>query len=144
MHCKPRLGISHACSILYETVRGIKGTYNTDKPGLSCDMLRCPSKVTSVEAEGTVLGVTTSDTHSVHTLCTKLSAGRLTTELEFSLLAIVGALGTGCRTFVPGRTRNTCMNSSLISSEWNKNIYVLVYPKNSTHPCRIALRMGVV
>jgi hypothetical protein len=107
-------------------------------------MLRSPCKVTRVEAEGTVFGVTATDTHSVNTLWTKLSAGRLTTELEFSLLAIVGALGTGCRTFVPGRTRNTCMNSNLISSEWNKNIYVLVYRKSSTDPCRIALRMGVV
>lgn len=66
---------------------------NTDKPSLSCDMLRCPCEVTCVKTEGTVLGVTTTDAHSVNTLGTKLGASRLTTELEFSLLAIVGALG---------------------------------------------------
>jgi len=37
----------------------------------------------------------------------ELSVSRLTTELEFSLLAVVGALGTRCRSFVPGRARNT-------------------------------------
>jgi len=75
-------------------------------------MLRCPCEVTSVETEGTVLGVTTADAHGVDALGAELGAGRLTTELEFSLLAIVGALCTGCRTFVPGCTRNTWTSSS--------------------------------
>jgi hypothetical protein len=89
----------------------MRDAYNTDKPSLSCDMLRCPCEVTSVKTEGTVLGVTTANAHGVDTLCAKLGAGRLTTELEFSLLAVVGALGTGCRTFVPGRARNTWTSS---------------------------------
>lgn len=85
----------------------MKDAYNTDKPSLPRDMLRCPCEVTSVKTEGTVLGATTTNAHGMDALDSKLGVGRLTTELEFSLLAIVGALGTSCRTFVPGRTRNT-------------------------------------
>ena len=43
-------------------------------------------------------------------LGTKLGVGGLTAELEFSLLAVVGALGTCVRTLVPGRTGDTWMS----------------------------------
>jgi hypothetical protein len=107
MHCKPKLDMSQARSMTLYRMQA----YNTDKPSLSRDMLRCPGEVTSVETEGTVLGVTTTNAHCVDALCSKLGVGRLTTELEFSLLAVVGALGTSCRTFVPRRTRNTWTSS---------------------------------
>lgn len=41
------------------------------------------------------------------TLRTKLGVGRLAAEFEFSLLAVVGALGTGRRALVPGGARDT-------------------------------------
>lgn len=70
-------------------------------------MFRGPCEVTGVETEGSVLEVPTTYTNSMDALGAKLSVGRLAAELEFSLLAVVGALGTRCRSFVPGRARNT-------------------------------------
>ena len=71
-------------------------------------MLATPSKVSRVETEGTVFEVTPAYTDGVDALGTKLGVGGLTAELKFSLLAVVGALGTGMRTLVPGGTGDTC------------------------------------
>lgn len=57
-------------------------------------MLARPRKVTRLKTKGAVLGVTTASTNGVDPLGTKLGAGGLTAELEFSLLAVVGALST--------------------------------------------------
>lgn len=106
MHCKPNSDISQTRSIKY-IAWCMNGAYNTDNPSLPRDVLRSPCKVTTVKTEGTVLGVTTTNAHGVDALGSKFGVGGLATELEFSLLAIVCALGTSCRAFVPGRTRNT-------------------------------------
>ena len=79
-----------------------QSTHNTNDPRLASDMFAAPSEVTRVEPESTVLEVTTPDTNGVNPLRTELGVGGLTTELEFSLLAVVGALGTGVGAFVPG------------------------------------------
>jgi hypothetical protein len=64
-----------------------KPTYDLDQTGLASDRLGSPSKVTSVQAERTVLGVATADTDSVDTLGrVELGHGGLTAELELSLL----------------------------------------------------------
>lgn len=76
------------------------GTYDRDNSGLLRDGLRSPGEVTGVEAESTVLEVTTTHSDGVDTLRTELGVGGLATELEFSLLAIVCALGTGLGAFV--------------------------------------------
>lgn len=61
-------------------------THDLDQTGLAGDGLGTPSKVTSVETESAVLGVTTTDTDSVHTLGrVELGHGGLTAELELSL-----------------------------------------------------------
>ena len=86
----------------------MRGTHDTDDTGLPGDMLAAPSKVTRVETKGTVLEVATADTDGVDALGAELGVGGLTTELEFSLLAVVGALGTRVRTLVPGGTGDTC------------------------------------
>ena len=70
-------------------------------------MLRTPGKVTTVEAKSTILQISSSYTDGVHTLGAELGVGGLTTELELSLLAVVGALCASFRTFMPGRTRDT-------------------------------------
>lgn len=82
-------------------------THNTDNTGLPRDALAAPSEVTRVETESTVLEVTTTDTNGVDTLGTDFGTGGLTTELELPVFAIVGALGTGVRTLVPGGTGDT-------------------------------------
>ena len=70
-------------------------------------MLASPSKVARVETEGTVLEVAPTNTDGVDPLGAELGVGGLTTELELSLLAVVGALGTCVRTLVPGRAGDT-------------------------------------
>lgn len=67
-------------------------------------MLRSPCKVTGIETESAIFDVTATHAHRVDALGTKLGVGGLTTEFELSLLAIVGALSTGRRALVPGRT----------------------------------------
>ena len=63
-------------------------THDLDQTGLAGDVLRAPSKVAGVEAEGTVLGVTTSGSDGVNSLRrVELGHGGLTAELELSLLA---------------------------------------------------------
>ena len=53
--------------------------------------------------------VATTDTNGVNTLNAKTGIGCLTAELELSLLAVVGALGTRVRTLVPRRAGDTWM-----------------------------------
>lgn len=50
------------------------------------------------------------------TLGAEPGVGGLTTELELSLLAVVGALGTGRRTFVAGRAGDTCVSKKSCKS----------------------------
>ena len=76
-------------------------TYNTNQPRFAGDVLRSPGIVSGVKTESTVLDVSTTDTDSVDALRAELGGGGLTTELELSLLAVVGALGTGLRALVP-------------------------------------------
>jgi hypothetical protein len=59
-------------------------------------MLRSPRKVTRLKTEGTEFAVTTSSTDGMDTLCTELGVSWLAAKLEFSLFAVVGALGAGC------------------------------------------------
>ena len=64
-------------------------------------MLGGPGEVASVETESPILEVTATNAHGVDTLRTKFRVGGLTTELELSLLAVVGTLCTGCGALVP-------------------------------------------
>ena len=82
-------------------------TYDADNPRLASDMFTAPSEVARIKTESTVLEVATADTDGMDALGAELGVGGLTTELEFSLLAIVGALGTRVRTLVPGGTGDT-------------------------------------
>lgn len=86
-------------------------TYNTDDPGLPGGMLRAPGEVATVETESTVLQISPTDTNGMDALGAKFGVSSLAAKLEFSLLAVMGALGTGCRAFVPGCTGDTCIPS---------------------------------
>ena len=77
-------------------------TYDTDNPGFAGDALRSPSIVSGIKTESTILQVSSSNPDGVDALSTKLSACGLTTELELSLLAVVGSLSTSLRALVPG------------------------------------------
>ena len=70
-------------------------THHRDDPRLLRDVLRAPGEVARVETEGTVLEVAATNTDGVDPLGAELGVGGLTTELELSLLAVVGALSTG-------------------------------------------------
>ena len=85
----------------------ISSTHDSENPGLAGGALAGPGEVTSLEAEGTELEVSSTDTDRVHTLGAELGVGGLTAELELSLLAVVGALSTRGRTFVPGGAGDT-------------------------------------
>ena len=76
-------------------------THHRDDPRLLRDVLRAPGEVARVETEGTVLEVAAADTDRVDALGADTRLCALATELEFSLLAVVGALSTGGRTLVP-------------------------------------------
>ena len=89
-----------------------KCTHDTDNPRFPRCVLTRPRKVTRLKTEGTVFGVSTTSTNRVDPLGAELGAGWLTTELEFSLLAVVRALSTRVRTFVPGRAGDTCIPNS--------------------------------
>ena len=91
----------------YET---LLDAYNSQNSCLACCTLAAPCKVTTFETQSTVLEVSSTDTNGVHTLRAELGASGLTTELELSLLAVVGALSTRGRTFVPGGAGDTCMS----------------------------------
>jgi len=81
--------------------------YHTNYSGLPSNVLRTPGIVPTIEAESTILLRPSTDTNCMNTLRTKFGVGGLTTEFEFSLLAVVSALTTRGRTFVPGRSRDT-------------------------------------
>lgn len=74
--------------------------HDTNQPRLPGDMLRSPGEVSGIQSESTVLGVSTTDTNGVDTLGSELGAGRLTTELELSLLPVVCTLRTRLRPLV--------------------------------------------
>ena len=84
-------------------------TYDADNPRLASDMLTAPSEVARIKTESTVLEVATTDTDSVNTLRPEFGVRGLAAELELSLLAVVGALGTRVRTLVPRRAGDTWM-----------------------------------
>ena len=71
-------------------------TYDTDNPRLAGDVLATPGKVARVETERTVLEAPAPDAHRVDALGPDLGVRGLAAELEFSLLAVVGALSTCC------------------------------------------------
>ena len=71
------------------------GTYHTDYSRLASDVLRGPGKVSALKTKSPVLQISSTHSNGVDTLRTKLGVGRLTTELELSLLAVVGSLSTG-------------------------------------------------
>ena len=81
--------------------------YHTNNSGLPSNMLRTPGIVPTIKTESTEFLGSSTDTNCMNTLETKFGVGRLTTEFEFSLLAVVSALTTRGRTFVPGRSRDT-------------------------------------
>jgi len=80
--------------------------YHTNNSGLPSNMLQAPGIVPTIMTESAELLRLSTDTNCVNTLGTKFGVGRLTTEFEFSLLAVVSALTTRGRTFVPGRSRD--------------------------------------
>lgn len=104
-------------------------THNTDKSCLSGNMLRSPCKVTAIETKSSIFEVSATDTDSVNALGTKFGVCRLTTELELSLLAIVGALRTTGGTLVAGCTGNTCVWYASMSMLWEnlKQIAILTH-----------------
>ena len=70
-------------------------TYHTDYSRLASDVLRGPGKIAALKTKSPVLQIPSTHSNGVNTLSTKLGIGRLTTELELSLLAVVGSLCTG-------------------------------------------------
>lgn len=77
-------------------------TYDRDDSGLAGGVLRCPCEVAGLKTKGTVLHISTTGADAMDALSTELGASGLATELEFSLLAIVGTLSTGLRALVAG------------------------------------------
>lgn len=68
------------------------GTDNTDNPGLLRYVLAPPGKVTRLQSQSTVLDISTPGPDSVDTLRPQFCASWLTTELELSLLTVMGTL----------------------------------------------------
>ena len=67
-------------------------THDSEDSGLACCALAGPGEVTGLQTEGTVLEVSSTDTNGVDALGAELGVSGLTAELEFALLAVVGAL----------------------------------------------------
>lgn len=83
-------------------------THDTEKTGLAGNVLGSPSEVSGVKTEGTVLGVSTTGADGVDTLGgVKLGHGGLATELEFPLLAVLGAASAGRGALVATVTSDT-------------------------------------
>ena len=80
---------------------------DSDDTGLAGDGLGTPGEVTGIQAHGTELAVTTTGANLVDALSTELGVGSLTTQLELSLLAILGALGSGSGALVAGVSADT-------------------------------------
>ena len=73
--------------------QNVNSTHDLEQSGLSSNSLRSPGKVTRVQSQSPVLGVSTSSSDLVDSLGrVKLGHGGLTTELKLSLLS-AGALG---------------------------------------------------
>ena len=68
--------------------------HHRDDSRLPRDALGSPGEVARIETESTELGVPATRAHAVDAFGAELGVGRLTTELELALLAVVGALGT--------------------------------------------------
>ena len=126
-------------------------TYDSENPGLACCAFASPGEVAGLQAKRAELGVSSTDTDRVNALGAELGVGGLTTELELSLLAVVGALGTRGRTFVPGGTGDTYKSKSTTittpdkqhivqRTEKQKSAFVvpriLIRKHAATHPCR--------
>ena len=89
-------------------------THDTNNPRLPSRMLTSPSKITRIQPERTVLQVPASNTNTVNTFWAKLCVGGLTTEFEFSFLAVLGTMSTCMRTLVSGGARDTYFVSSCL------------------------------
>jgi hypothetical protein len=63
---------------------------NANDTSLAGDSLRSPRKVSSLESQGTVLQVATTNPDGVNSLGAQLGHSWLTAEFEFSLLAVLG------------------------------------------------------
>lgn len=74
-------------------------THNIDDPGLPGNIFRAPSKVSCLKTQCTVFYISTACADAVDTLRLggrrKPGVGRLATELELALFAVVSTLGTG-------------------------------------------------
>jgi len=90
-------------------VRGVVD--DTEDTGLGSDVLRAPSEVAGLETESTVLEVTATNTDGVDSLGADTGVGSLATELESSLLAVVGAASTGSGSLVSRVTSDTHVES---------------------------------
>ena len=75
-------------------------TYDTDDSCFASNMLRSPCKVATIKTKCTVLHISSSHAYGVNTLSTELGGSWLSAELELSLLAIMGTLGTCLGAFV--------------------------------------------
>ena len=80
---------------------------NSNDTSLAGDGLGTPREVTGIQTHGTELAVTTTGTDLVDTLSTELGVGGLATQLELSLLAVLGALGSGSGALVAGVSADT-------------------------------------
>ena len=80
---------------------------DSDDTGLAGDGLGTPGEVTGIQTHGTELAVTSTGANLVDALSTELGVGSLTTQLELSLLAILGALGSGSGALVAGVSADT-------------------------------------
>ena len=63
-------------------------------------MLATPGKVSRIQPQRAELGVPTSHTDGMDPLRAELCVRGLTTELEFSFLAVLGAVGSSMGAFV--------------------------------------------
>lgn len=93
--------------LIHPKITPMLSTHDTNDPRLAGNVLRAPGEVARVEAEGTVLGVTTAGADGVDALHAELGVGGLAAEFELALLAVVRALGAGCGALVPGGARDT-------------------------------------
>jgi len=89
---------------------------DADDTSLTGDPLGAPGKVAGFESQGTVLQVATTHSDRVDSLGAQLGHRRLSAQLKFSLLAVLGPLGPGGRALVSRVSRNTHLEGSLMVS----------------------------
>ena len=82
-------------------------THDADQTGLERLVLARPGKVSVVEAQRAVFGVSTAGSDGMDPLGTEFGVSGLTAELKFSLFAVVWALSTGGRALVARGARDT-------------------------------------